>query len=92
MGIVGVFSLISPYGVRVRGFLCGGLGLRVAQSSGLGLWAFQSVGSGLRVFQDSGLGLRVRSPDDHVILLIPLYLAGVFLLFLFPHPLFPSHH
>ena len=26
------------------------------------------------MFRNSGLGLRVRSPDDHVILLIPLYL------------------
>ena len=25
-------------------------------------------------------------------LLTPLYLTGVFLLFSFPHPLFPSHH
>ena len=82
MGIVGDFSLINPYGVRVKGFPCNCLGLRVARSSG----------SGLRVYQGSGLGLRVRSPDDHVILLVPLYLTGVFSLFSFPHPLFPSHH
>ena len=82
MGIVGDFSLINPYGARVKGFPCDCLGLRVAQSSG----------SGLRVYQGSGLGLRVRSSDDHVILLIPLYLTwGVFAVS-FPHPLFPSHH
>ena len=63
MGIVGDFSFINPFGVRVRVFPCGVSGLRVARNSGLGL----------RVFRDSGLGLRVRSPDDHVILLIPLY-------------------
>ena len=41
------------------------------------------------MFQSSGSGLRVRSPDVHVILLIPLYLIwGVFAV-LFPHPLFP---
>ena len=42
------------------------------------------------MFQNSGLGLRVRSPDGHVMLLIPLYLTGVFLLFLSPSssPLF----
>ena len=72
MGIVGDFSLINPYGVRVKGFPCGV--------------------SGLRVFRNSGLGLRIRSPDDHVMLLIPLYLTGVFLLFFSPHPFFPSHH
>ena len=33
------------------------------------------------MFQSSGLGLRVGSPDDHVMLLIPLYLTGVFSLF-----------
>ena len=82
MGIVGDFSLIFPYGVRVKGFPCGVAGLRVAHNSGLGL----------RVFWSSGSGLRVRSPDDHVMLLIPLYLTGVFLLFPFPHPLFPYHH
>ena len=82
MGIVGDFSLISPYGVRVRVFPGGASGLRVIQSSG----------SGLRVFPDSGLGLRVRSPDGHVMLLNSLYLTGVVSLFLFPHPLFPSHH
>ena len=38
------------------------------------------------MFWSSGLGLRVRSPDDHVMLLIPLYLTGVFLLFPSPHP------
>ena len=92
MGVVGDFSLINPYGVRVKGFLCSCLGLRVAQSSGLGLWVFQSDGSGLRVFQDSGLGLRVRSPDDHVILLIPLYLTWDVFAVSFPHPPFPSHH
>ena len=80
--VIGDFSLILPYGVRVKGFSCHWLGLRVVQS----------IGSGLRVFQSSGSGLRVRSPDDHVMLLIPLYLTGVFLLFPFPHPLFPSHH
>ena len=82
MGIVGDFSLIIPYGVRVMGFSCDWLGLRVAQS----------IGSGLRVFRSSGSGLRVRSPDDHVMLLIPLYLTGVLLLFSLPHPLLPSHH
>ena len=30
------------------------------------------------MFRGSGSGLRVRSPDGHVILLIPLYLIGVF--------------
>ena len=30
MGIVGDFSLINPYGVRVKGFLCGRLRLRAA--------------------------------------------------------------
>ena len=69
-------------GVRVKGFFCGVLGLRVAQGSGL--W--------LRVFQSSGLGLRVRSPDGHVMLLIPLYLTGMFLVCLFPHPIFPPHY
>ena len=40
------------------------------------------------MFQNSGLGLRVRSPDDHVILLIPLYLTrGVFAVSL---PIFSS--
>ena len=29
----------------------------------------------------NGSGLRVKSPDDHVILLILLYLTGVFSLF-----------
>ena len=82
MEIVGDFSLMIPYGVRVKGFFCDWLGLRVAQS----------IGSGLRVFWGNGSGLRVRSPDDHVMLLIPLYLTGVCLLFPFPHPLFPSHH
>ena len=82
MGIVGDFSLVNPYGVRVKGFPCVCLGLRVARGTG----------SGLRVFWSSGSGLRVRSPDDHVMLLIPLYLTGVFSLFLFPHPLFLSHH
>ena len=80
--IVGDFSLINPYGVRVKGFPCACLGLRVSQSTG----------SGLRVFWGSGSGLRVRSPDDHVMLLIPLYLTGVCSLFPFPHPLIPSHH
>ena len=37
MKIVGDFSLINPYGVRVKGFFCGVLGLRVARDSGLGL-------------------------------------------------------
>ena len=41
------------------------------------------------MFQSGGLGLRVRSPDGHVVLLIPLYLTGMFSLFLFPNPLFP---
>ena len=72
METVGDFSLINPYGVRVKGFPCVCLGLRVDRSS--------------------GSGLRVRSPDDHVMLLIPLYLTGVFSLFPFSHPLFPSHH
>ena len=66
MGTVGDFSLINPFGARVKGFPCGVAGLRVAWSSGLGL----------RVFQGSGSGLRVRSPDDHVMLLISLYLTG----------------
>ena len=70
--VIGDFSLMIHYGVRVKGFSCVWLGLRVARS----------IGS----------GLRVRSPDDHVMLLIPLYLTGVFSLFSFPHPLFPSHH
>ena len=82
MGVVWDFSLINLYGVRVKGFPCGMSGLRVDWASGLGL----------RVFWSSGLGLRVRSPDGHVMLLIPLYLNGVFSLFLFPHPLFPPHH
>ena len=69
MGIAGDFSLMNPYGVRVKGFLCGQLGSRVDQNNGLGL----------RVFRGNGCGLRVRSPDGHVILLIPLYLIwGVF--------------
>ena len=69
MGVVGDFSLMNPYGVRVKGFSCDWLGLRVT-------W---SIGSGLRVCQGSRLGLRVRSPDDHVTLFIPLYLTwGVF--------------
>src|ERR1700743_1146032 len=80
MEIVGDFSLIIPYGVRVMGFPCDSLGLRVARSNGLGLRVFQGIGS----------GLRIRSPDVHVILLIPLYLIwGVFVVS-FPHPLFPS--
>ena len=33
MEIVGDFSLINPYGARVKGFPSGCLGLRVAQSS-----------------------------------------------------------
>ena len=33
------------------------------------------------MFRSSGSGLRVRSPDGHVILLIPQYLTGVFLPF-----------
>ena len=82
MGISGDFSLINPYVVRVKGFLCGVSGLRVARSSG----------SGLRVFWSSGLGLRVRSADGYVMLLIPLYLTwGVFAIS-FPHPLFTSYH
>ena len=56
------------------------------------LGCFRGSGSGFRVFWGSVLGLRGRSPNDHVILLILWYLTGVFLLFLFPHPLFPSHH
>ena len=36
------------------------------------------------MFQSSGLGLRVKSPDDHMMLLIPLYLTGVFSLFSSP--------
>ena len=43
--------------------------------------------SRLRVVQGSGLGLRVRSPDDHVMLLIPLYLTRVVSLSFSPHPL-----
>ena len=82
MEIIGDFSLIIPYGVRVKGFSGVRLGLRVSQS----------IGSGLRVFWSSGSGLRVRSPDGHVMLLVPLYLSGVFSLLFFPHPLFPSHH
>ena len=36
-------------------------------------------GIGSRVSRSSGSGLRVKSPDDHVMLLIPLYLIwGVF--------------
>ena len=79
MGIVGDFSLINPYGARVKGFLCGCIGLSVVQSSG----------TGLRVFQSNGSGLRVRSHDNHVTLLIPLYLTGMISLFLSPHPLLP---
>ena len=82
MGMAGDFSLIIPYGVRVKGFSCDWLGLRVA-------W---SIGSGLRACRSSGSGLRVRSPDDHVMLLFPLYLTGEFSLSPFPHPLFPSHY
>ena len=79
--MVGDFSLINPYGVRVKGFSRDWLGLKVAQSNG----------SGLRVFRDSGLGLRVRSPDDHVILLILLYLTWKFSPLLFPpSPSLPS--
>ena len=68
MRLVGDFSLINPYGVRVKGSP---------------LWSFRVKGCpsywlGLRVFQSSGSGLRVGSPDDHVILLIPLYLTGGF--------------
>ena len=37
MEVVGDFSLINPYGVRVKGFPCGMSGLRVYQVSGLGL-------------------------------------------------------
>ena len=89
--MVGDFSLIIPYGVRVEGFSCDWLGLRVAQSSGLGLRVARNIGSGLRVCQGSGLGLRVRSPDDHVILLIPLYLTwGVFAVTFPPSPSLPS--
>ena len=75
MEIVGDFSLIIPYGVRVKGFFLVCLGLRVARG----------FGSGLRVFWSSGSGLRVGSPDEHVMLLIPLYITGVFSLFPFPH-------
>ena len=57
-----------------------GYGLGLSLSGVSGLRVNKSNGSGLRVFQVSGIGLRVRSPDDHVILLIPLYLTGVFLL------------
>ena len=49
-------------------------------------------GSGLRVYWGCGLGLRVRSPDEHVILLIPLYLTWGVLDVSFPHPPFSSHH
>ena len=66
------FLFNHSYGVRVEGFSCDWLGLRV--------------------FWSSGSGLRVRSPDDHVTSLIPLYLTWVFSLFPSPHPLFPSHH
>ena len=56
----------------------------------MGLWIFQGVGSGLRVFQTSRLGLRVRSPDDHVTLLIPLYLTwGAFAISFPPIPSSP---
>ena len=41
------------------------------------------------VFPSDGSGLRVKSHDGHVILLILLYLTGVFSLFLSPHLLFP---
>ena len=82
MEIVGDFSLINPYGVRAKGFPCDWLGLRVIQSSGLGL----------RVFRGNGSGLRVRSPDVHVMLLIPLYLTGVFSLFLSLILSSPPHH
>ena len=40
MEIVGDFSLINPYGVRVKGFFCVLPGLRVAQSNGSGLRVF----------------------------------------------------
>ena len=79
MGIVGDFSLINPYGVRVKGFL---------------LWSVRVKGCpswwlGLRVSRGNGLGLRVRPPDGHVILLIPLYLTrGVFAV-LFPSSSLP---
>ena len=59
-----------------------GLGLSLCGMSGLRV--FQSSGSGLRVFRGSGLGLKVRSPDDHVISLIPLYLTGGVLDISFP--------
>ena len=56
-------------------------------------WGLPEVlGQGWGCFQSSGSGLRVRSHDDHVMLLIPLYLTGVFSLFSFPHPLSPFHH
>ena len=41
MEIVGDFSLIIPYGVRVKGFPFGQLGLRVARSNESGFRAFQ---------------------------------------------------
>ena len=72
--VIGDFSIIIPYGVRVKGFPCDHVGLRVARNSGLGL----------RVNRGSGLGLRIRSPDDHVILLIPLYLTWGVLDVFFP--------
>ena len=70
--MVGDFSLINPNVVRVKGFSCDWLGLRV--------------------FRDSRLGLRVRSPGDHVILLIPLYLTwGVFAVPFPPSSPLPHH-
>ena len=41
------------------------------------------------MFRGSGSGLRVESPDDHVMLLIPLYITGVFSLFFFLIPSSP---
>ena len=62
-----------------------GSGLGFSPYGVSGLRVIQSVGSGLRVSRGCGLGLRVRSPDGHVILLIPLYFNwGVFCRFFFP--------
>ena len=80
MGLVGDFSLILPYGVRVKGSLLWSLRVKGCSSQWLGL----------RVIQGSGLGLRVRSPDGHVILLIPLYLTGGVFAVPFPLSSLPS--
>ena len=68
-------------GKGLRVFFCG--------VSGLGLPELV-----VRVESDPREWVRVGvgSHDDHVMLLIPLYLTGVISLFPFPHPLFPPHH